>query len=59
MKKSSFDIDFDFEIPDFDSLLDDIDLDFSIDEIDLDLDLPDDLSLNCERTERKPPVEDC
>ena len=59
MKKSSFDIDFDFEIPDFDRLLDDLDLDVSLDGIDLDLDLPDDLSLNCERTERKPPVEDC
>ena len=27
VKKSPFDLDFDFEIPDFDSLLDDIDLD--------------------------------
>ena len=59
MKKSSFDIDFDFEIPDFDSLLDDIDLDFSLDGIDLDFNLPDDLPLNRERTARKLPVEDC
>ena len=36
VKKSPLDLDFDFEIPDFDSLLDDIDLDFSLDEIDLD-----------------------
>ena len=48
MKESPLDFDYDFEIPDFDRLLDD-----------LDLDLPDDLSLNCERTERRPPVEDC
>ena len=34
MKESP--LDFDFEIPDFDSLLDDIDLDFSLDGIDLD-----------------------
>ena len=55
MKKSSFDIDFDFEIPDFDSLLDDIDLDFSLDGIDLDFsfDLSEDLPLNRERTEKK------
>lgn len=57
MKKSSFDIDFDFEIPNFDGLLDDLDL--SLDGLDFDFDLSDDLSLNCERTERKPPVEDC
>ena len=61
MKKSSFDIDFDFEIPDFDGLLDDLDLDFSLDEIDLDFsfDLSDSFQSNRERTERKPPVEDC
>ena len=61
MKKSPFDLDFDFEIPDFDGLLDDIDLDFSIDEIDLDFsfDLSEDLPSNREGTERKPPVEDC
>ena len=55
MKKSPFDLDFDFEIPDFDSLLDDIDLDFSLDEIDLDFsfDLSDDSQSNRERTERK------
>ena len=59
MKKSSFDLDFSFDLPNFDGLLDDLDFDVSLDGIDLDLDLPDDLSLNCERTERKPPVEDC
>ena len=55
MKKSPFDLDFDFEIPDFDSLLDDIDLDFSLDEIDLDFsfDLSEDLPSNRERTEKK------
>ena len=42
MKKTSSDLDFSFDLPDFDRLLDD-----------LDLDLPDDLSLNCERTEKK------
>ena len=52
-------LDFSFDLPDFDRLLDDLDLDVSLDGIDLDLDLPDDLSLNCERTVRKPPVEDC
>ena len=61
MKESPLDFDFDFEIPDFDSLLDDIDLDFSLDEIDLDFsfDLSEDLPSNRERTVRKPPVEDC
>ena len=59
MKKSSFDIDFDFEIPDFDGLLDDLDLDVSLDGIDLDFDLSDDPASNREGTERKPPVEDC
>ena len=59
MKNTFPDFDFDFEIPDFDGLLDDLDLDISLDGIDLDFNLPDDLSLNCERTERKPPVEDC
>ena len=55
MKESPLDFDFDFEIPDFDSLLDDIDLDFSLDDIDLDFsfDLSDDLPLNSERTEKK------
>ena len=48
MKNTFPDFDFDFDLPNFDGLLDD-----------LDLDLPDDLALNCERTERKPPVEDC
>ena len=52
-------LDFSFDLPDFDRLLDDLDLDVSLDGIDLDLDLPDDLPLNRERTERKPPVEDC
>ena len=48
-------LDFDFGIPDFDSLLDDIDLDFSLDEIDLDFsfDLSEDLPSNSERTEKK------
>ena len=59
MKKTSFDLDFSFDLPNFDGLLDDLDLDVSLDGIDLDLDLPDDLSLICERTVRKPPVEDC
>ena len=55
VKKSPLDFDFDFEIPDFDSLLDDIDLDFSLDGIDLDFsfDLSEDLPLNSERTEKK------
>ena len=57
MKKSSFDIDFDFEIPDFDGLLDD--LDFSLDGLDLDFDLSDDPTSNRERTVRKSLVEDC
>ena len=57
MKKSSFDIDFDFEIPDFDGLLDDLDL--SLDGLDFDFDLSDDPTSNREGTERKPPVEDC
>ena len=57
MKKSSFDIDFDFEIPDFDGLLDD--LDFSLDGLDLDFDLSDDPPSNRERTVRKSLVEDC
>ena len=54
MKESPLDFDFDFEIPDFDSLLDDIDLDFSLDGIDLDFsfDLSEDLPLNRERTEK-------
>ena len=55
MKESPLDLHFDFEIPDFDSLLDDIDLDFSLDGIDLDFsfDLSDDLPSNRERTEKK------
>lgn len=55
MKESPFVFDFDFEIPDFDSLLDDLDLDFSLDDIDLDFsfDLSEDLPLNSERTEKK------
>ena len=55
MKKSPLDLDFNFEIPDFDSLLDDLDLDISLDEIDLDFsfDLSDDFQSNRERTERK------
>ena len=52
-------LDFSFDLPDFDGLLDDLNLDISLEGIDLELDLPDDLSLNCERTERKPPVEEC
>ena len=59
MKKSPFDLDFDFEIPNFDRLLDDLDLNVSLDGIDLDFNLPDDLPLNRERTARKLPVEDC
>ena len=47
------DLDFSFDLPNFDGLLDDLDLDISLDGIDLDFNLPDDLSLNCERTERK------
>jgi len=57
VKKSSFDIDFDFEIPDFDGLLDDLDL--SLDGLDFDFDLSDDPTSNREGTVRKPPVEDC
>ena len=53
MKKTSFDLDFSFDLPNFDGLLDDLDLDVSLDGIDLDLDLPDDLPLNRERTARK------
>ena len=50
-------LDFSFDLPDFDRLLDD--LDFSLDGLDLDLDLSDDPTSNREGTERKPPVEDC
>ena len=57
MKKSSFDIDFDYEIPNFDGLLDELDL--SLDGLDFDFDLSDDPTSNRERTVRKPPVEDC
>ena len=55
MKKPSVDIDFDFEIPNFDGLLDDLDLDFSLDEIDLDFsfNLSDSFQSNRERTEKK------
>ena len=59
MKKTSFDLDFSFDLPNFDGLLDDIDLDLSLDGLDLDLDLSDDPASNRERTVRKPPVEDC
>ena len=61
MKNTFPDFDFDFVLPDFDSLLDDLDLDISLDENDLDFsfDLSDDFQSNRERTERKPPVEDC
>ena len=61
MKECPLDFDFDFEIPDLDSLLDDIDLDFSLDGIDLDFsfNLSEDLPLNREGTVRKRPVEDC
>ena len=57
MKKSPFDLDFNYEIPDFDGLLDDLDL--SLDGLDFDFDLSDDPTSNREGTERKPPVEDC
>ena len=57
MKNTFPDFDFDFEIPDFDGLLDDLDL--SLDGLDFDFDLADDPTSNRERTERKPPVEDC
>ena len=55
MKKTSLDLDFSFNLPDIDSLLDDIVLDLSLDEIDLDFsfDLSDDVQSNRERTERK------
>ena len=48
MKKTSFDLDLSFDLPNFDGLLDD-----------LDFDLSDDPASNREGTERKPPVEDC
>ena len=49
------DLDFTFDLPNFDGLLDDLDLDFSLDGIDLDVsyDLSDDLPSNRERTEKK------
>ena len=53
MKKTPFDLDFSFDLPNFDGLLDDLDLDISLDGIDLDFNLPDDLPLNRERTARK------
>ena len=59
MKKTSFDLDLSFDLPNFDGLLDDLDLYISLDGIDLDFNLPDDLPLNRERTARKLPVEDC
>ena len=61
MKKTSFDLDLSFDLPNFDGLLDDLDLDVSLDgiDLDLDLDLSDDPASNREGTERKPPVEDC
>lgn len=48
------DLDFTFDLPDFYSLLDDIDLDFSLDENELDFsfDLSEDLPSNSERTEK-------
>ena len=48
MKNTFPDFDFEFDLPNFDGLLDDIDLDLS-----------DDSASNREGTERKPPVEDC
>ena len=57
MKKSPFDLDFDFEIPDFDGLLADHDL--SLVGLDFDFALSDEPASNREGTERKPPVEDC
>ena len=61
MKNTFPDFDFYFDLPNFDGLLDDLDLDFSLDEIDLvfSFDLSDSFQSNRERTERKPPVEDC
>ena len=61
MKNTFPDFDFAFGLPNFAGLLDDNDLDFSLDEIDLDFsfDLSDSFQSNRERTERKPPVEDC
>ena len=55
------DLDFSFDLPNFDGLLDDLDLDVSLDgiDLDLDLDLSDDPASNREGTGRKPPVEDC
>ena len=46
------DLDFSFDLPNFGGLLDDLDLDISLDGIDLDFNLPDDLPLNRERTEK-------
>lgn len=51
------DLDFSFDIPNFDGLLDDLDL--SLDGLDFNFDLFDDPTSNREGTERKPPVEDC
>lgn len=45
------DLDFSFDLPDFDGLLDD--LDFSLDGLDLDVDLSDDPTSNREGTERE------
>ena len=53
------DLDFSFDLPDFDGLLDDLDLDISLDGLDFDFDLSDDPTSNREGTERKPPDEDC
>ena len=50
-------LDFSFDLPDFDGLLDNLDL--SLDGLDFDFDLSDNPTSNRERTERKPPVEDC
>jgi hypothetical protein len=48
-------LDFTFDLPDFDGLLDDLDLDVSLDgiDLDLDLDLSDDPASNREGTERE------
>ena len=46
-------LDFSFDLPDFDRLLDDLDLDVSLDGLDFDFDLSDDPTSNRERTEKK------
>ena len=57
MKNTFPDFDFEFDLPNFDGLLDDLDL--SLDGLDFDFDLSDYPTSNREGTERKPPVEDC